>query len=149
MTMRKRESETGSTKRAEAVAKLLQSLGDTEEEVARSLDWAGVRGLQRDMANCPVASFLRIVGGYDNCVESLTVTSTTVKINIKPWWRQKLSVPLPTAVRAFVSAFDKGRFQNLVLRMDATRDEGAGGDAASQGVVPVNQEAAQPLVVMP
>jgi hypothetical protein len=147
MAMRKRESDMSGKVAAESVVQLLQSLGETEEEVARSLDWAGVRGVQRDMANCPVACFLRVIGGYDRWLESLTVTSTTVKIVTRPWWRQRMLVPLPPAVRAFVTAFDKGLFQNLVLRTGFDWETPAAGQMNDEPAVPQEDKILAPAAM--
>ena len=105
------------------VGDLLVGLGTTADEVASTLDAAGVRGTPRSNRSCPIALYLSAVMCADPRVRSVTVGHCSMVIalvapDLRPAGR--LLVQLPKPVRHFVSAFDALRYPENVRAPSAT-----------------------------
>jgi hypothetical protein len=72
----------------------------------------------------------------DHRVGSVIVTGTRIGVKPEPRWSPLIVVPLPRAVRRFVSAFDAEKFPHL-LSPERTRPAGRRGDG---GKVPSTQQ---------
>ncbi len=101
------------------VGDLLVGLGATADEVASSLEAAGVRGTPRSNRTCPIALYLSAVMGADPRVRSVTVGHCSMVIalvapDLRPAGRLLLQLPKP--VRRFVSAFDALKYPESVRR---------------------------------
>ena len=96
------------------VRQLLDALGPRASDVAVSLADAGVQGIQQDSERCALAAYLHVVLGGDSRVRRVKVGTAGVEIWGGAWWPRRVSVPLPTAVRNFVGAFDQGIFPRLL-----------------------------------
>lgn len=115
------------------VQTLLFELGDSPEEVAGSLQHAGVHGVRRDVWACPVASYLHAVVSGEQHVRAVSVDTDFAVVSRDGWWRRSRKVALPLAVRAFVLGFDAGQFETLAIRRDpgdATPTRGPGDPGA-------------------
>lgn len=99
---------------ATATAGLLRALGSTPQEVARSLESSGARGVPQDPRACAVASYLTAVVGADPGVRSLHVNRLTVDLRPEAWWQRRVTVALPPQVRRFVAAFDAMAYPRLL-----------------------------------
>lgn len=105
-------------KRANA---LLTGLGHDPDEVASTLEAAGVHGVPRSNTSCAVAVYASAVMVADPRIRSVavgpcTLVLTLTKDNGRPGG--KLVVQLPKPVRAFVDGFDAARYPK-VLRLEA------------------------------
>jgi hypothetical protein len=89
---------------------LLADLGRSPDEVARSLEAAGVSGVPMDNRKCAVALYLSALMGADPRVRSVNVGRCSLLIGTAapPEFRPsgRLLVQLPKPVRQFVAAFD-------------------------------------------
>lgn len=127
----KRRSERATVRRqAEA---LLGALGDSPGRVAGSLNDAGVRGLPANSRECAVAVYLGAVVAADSRVRGVKVCKSEVLVERVGWWRRSVVVPLPSAVRQFIAAFDARAYPSL-MRADAVM--GADGTLGASGAVP-------------
>ena len=102
------------------VGNLLSGLGVTPDQVASSLEDAGVRGTPRSNRTCPIALYLSAVMGADPRVRSVTVGHCSIVIalvtpDLRPAGR--LLVQLPKPVRHFVSAFDALKYPQVARRL--------------------------------
>jgi hypothetical protein len=97
------------------VSVLLDQLGRTPQEVARSLRQAGVRGDPFMGSRCPIARYLHAVVGVEPGVGKVKIGLCRAVINAPRWWRP-MTVPLPPPVRVFVLGFDRGQFPELLWR---------------------------------
>ncbi|MCK4177500.1 hypothetical protein [Aciditerrimonas ferrireducens] len=95
-------------------AALLHSLGATPGEVAASLAAAGVRGVPANSRECAVAVYLGAVVSADPRVRGVKVCKSEVLVERSGWWRRSVVVPLPSAVRQFIAAFDARSYPELV-----------------------------------
>lgn len=96
---------------------LLAELGRDPDEVAGSLEAAGVRGDPRSNRSCAVALYLNASIGSDPRVRSVAVGPCTVLLDMAspPGGRPagRLQVQLPKAVRRFVAAFDARQYPEV------------------------------------
>jgi hypothetical protein len=97
----------------------LRSLGDTEVEVARRLEAAGVHGTPGTLGHCPVAVYLTAVVGQDAPIDAVFVGHERALVQLEG--RVLLGVPLPKALRCFVAGFDHYHYPELVQRPVAER----------------------------
>lgn len=97
----------------DSVSFLLESLGDTPEDVAASLRKLGCRGYSHCPGTCPVARFLLSVGCTDIVVSHIWLVATGPN-------GQVASHRMPPAVGAFVLRFDDGWYPELVERGEET-----------------------------
>ena len=80
----------------------LSWLGDTVEEVAEGLRARGIKGTRTSIYSCPLAGYLRLwwdgawIGGMDG------------------WTGTGKLFDTPSHLSNFISAFDKGRFPDLI-----------------------------------
>jgi hypothetical protein len=93
---------------------LLDSLGSDRDQVARRLEDSGVLGTPSDPQGCAVAAYLMAVVGSDPEVRSVHVSRSDIIIDTARWWRPRVVVRLPEAVRRFVSAFDERQYPRLL-----------------------------------
>jgi len=108
---------------------LLGGLGSCEDEVAQSLQRAGVHGVPKDNRSCAVALYVGAVMASDprirsikvgHCsllidmaaVDSATIETGGIDTGTSPAWRPagRMLVQLPKPVRQFVAAFDARRY---------------------------------------
>jgi hypothetical protein len=115
---------------------LLTSLGDDADQVAASLAAEGVRGTAHSAQGCAIAVYMSAVVAADHRVGSVIVTGTRIGVKPEPRWSPLIVVPLPRAVRRFVSAFDAEKFPHL-LSPERPRPAGRRGD---DGKVPSSQQ---------
>jgi hypothetical protein len=114
-------------------AALLQALGATPGEVAHSLAAAGVRGVPANSRECAVAVYLGAVVRADPRVRGVKVCKSEVLVERSGWWRRSVVVPLPTAVRQFIAAFDARSYPELVRPgvPSSAEQPGSSGSSAS------------------
>ena len=94
---------------------LLRTLGTEAGSVATSLASAGVKGQPADARQCALAVYLHAVLDGDARVANVRVFHDRLVIGSPGRMRQhRVVVPLPPAVRAFVSGFDAQRYPVLV-----------------------------------
>lgn len=93
---------------ADRLADLLHSLGDNADAIADRLRALEIKGLRKDCATCPLAEFLRHVGGYDEAYVG-DAAITAYRAN-----EPRAEVVPPPAVVAFIERFDKGVYLDLV-----------------------------------
>lgn len=103
------------------VGALLAGLGQDPDEVATSLEAAGVHGVPRSNSSCAVAVYASAVMRADPRIASVavgpcTLVLTLIKDDGRPGGR--LTVQLPKSVRGFVDGFDAARYPR-VLRVVA------------------------------
>jgi|ERR1700730_12900818 hypothetical protein len=93
---------------------LLAALGGSPEEVAASLQAAGVQGVPKNNRSCALALYLAAVMGSEPRIRSVAVGHCSLLINlVGPQDRRpagRLLVQLPKPVRQFVAAFDARRY---------------------------------------
>lgn len=97
------------------IAKLLEALGDTEDQVARTLLAAGHRGVRGNACVCPVAKYLAANGirvGTDE--GEAAVDEDQVRIHSEDGGFGEF-VDLQPNVQLFISSFDAGRYPDLEL----------------------------------
>ncbi len=136
-----RRSERATVRRQ--TAELLGTLGDTPSRVAATLAAAGVRGTPANSRECAIAVYLDAVVRADSRVRGVKVCKSEVLVERTGWWRRSVVVPLPTAVRQFIAAFDARTFPELLRPEPArTRRAAAGGPgtapASSVGPTPAS-----------
>ena len=94
---------------------LLRTLGADAGSVATSLAAAGVKGQPADARQCALAVYLHAVMDGDTRVATVRVFHDRLVLGspgrVRP---HRVVVPLPPAVRAFVTAFDAQRYPVLV-----------------------------------
>ena len=96
---------------------LLTDLGPDPDEVASTLEAAGVQGVPRSNSSCAVAVYASAVLEADPRIRSVAVGPCTVVLTLaKEDGRPggKLVVQLPKPVRAFVDGFDEVRYPGIV-----------------------------------
>lgn len=95
---------------------LLTHLGDSPEEVAASLEQAGVHGVPGSNRSCAVALYVGALMGAHPRVRSVAVGQCSLLVNlVTPDLRPggRLLVQLPKPVRQFVAEFDAGHYPGL------------------------------------
>ena len=104
------------------VGALLEELGRDPDEVASTLEAAGVQGVPRSNTSCAVAVYASAVMKADPRIRSVAVGPCTLILTlVKPEDGRpagKLVVQLPKSVRGFVDRFDATRYPR-VLRLEA------------------------------
>lgn len=103
---------------ADHVSLLLQSLGDTQNDVAASLRKLNCRGHRNSGGECPVARFLIWAGCTDVFVDHHIFSATAPN-------GQQVCCSTPRAAAAFVLRFDDGVYPDLVAQEDGDADEAA------------------------
>jgi hypothetical protein len=109
------------------VGTLLEGLGRAPDEVAGTLEAAGVHGVPRSNSSCAIAVYTAAVMGADPRIASVAVGPCTLQLTlVHPDGRPggKLVVQLPKPVRGFVDRFDAGRYPS-VLRLQVGDGPGA------------------------
>lgn len=91
----------------------VEGLGDRADAVADRLVAEGIRGVQQDKYDCPVARYLQAVVGADPSIWRLAVLYGRIRISQSPS-SAPIYVRAPRALHAFVRAFDAGRYPDLV-----------------------------------
>ncbi len=92
------------------ITKTLVALGGTADEIADTLDAGGWRGLQYDAEACPVSRYLTAVGTRIHGAAVGTYQATVHTLD-----GPVTEIDLPPAVAAFVQAFDRGDYPDLVV----------------------------------
>ena len=105
------------------VGTLLEDLGHDPDEVASTLEAAGVQGVPRSNTSCAVAVYASAVMQADPRIASVAVGPCTLVLTlVKPDDGRpagKLVVQLPKPVRGFVDGFDAVRYPRVLrLRTD-------------------------------
>lgn len=95
----------------EIVASLLDSLGDTSDQIADALRKRGITGLTDNVCDCPVANFLKVHGVKNPQVDRDAVG--LVAYEERDGSGGPLFVSMPRPVAAFIAAFDDGMYDNL------------------------------------
>jgi hypothetical protein len=117
------------------VGALLDDLGRSPDEVASSLQAAGVQGVPRSNSSCAIALYAAALMKTDPRIRSVAVGPCSLEVTLvrpedaRPGGR--LSVQLPKAVRGFVAGFDAEAYP-MVRRLQV----GDGGDGASPPTPP-------------
>ncbi len=97
---------------------LLAGLGSDADQVAASLQAAGVLGTPRSNRSCPVALYVNSLMGSDPCIRSVAVGPCSLLITIVSRHDQRpgghLLVQLPKSVRRFVAAFDDLGYPDMI-----------------------------------
>jgi len=103
------------------VGALLEELGRDPDEVASTLEAAGVQGVPRSNTSCAVAVYASAVMKADPRIRSVAVGPCTLVLTlVKPEDGRpagRLVVQLPKPVRGFVDRFDAARYPE-VLRLE-------------------------------
>lgn len=86
----------------ERAIELLNSMGNTADEVAAFLKEKGIKGNRAAAGSCPVAVYMRSQGG-----------DATAAV-FGRYGNQEYSVHVPDPVYAFIVAFDSGVYPELV-----------------------------------
>ena len=134
------------------VGALLEGLGHDPDEVAGTLEAAGVHGVPRSNSSCAIALYTAAVMRTDPRITSVAVGPCTLLLTlVHPDGRPggRLVVQLPKPVRGFVDGFDAGRYPR-VLRLQVTDGPGGGapgGRAAFPADVPPTAAPDVPPVV--
>ena len=134
------------------VGALLEGLGHDPDEVAGTLEAAGVHGVPRSNSSCAIALYTAAVMRADPRITSVSVGPCTLLLTlVHPDGRPggRLVVQLPKPVRGFVDGFDAGRYPR-VLRLQVADGPGGGapgGPAASSADVPPTAAPDLPPVV--
>jgi hypothetical protein len=76
---------------------VLDALGSTPEEIARTLQDKGIRGVRKSKCACPIAHYLQLKGFKDAEVGAFTEVSRV----------------LSDGMRDFIYAFDRGEYPEL------------------------------------
>jgi hypothetical protein len=103
---------------------LLHGLGSSADEVAGSLEAAGVRGVPKNNRGCAIAVYLSALMGSDPRVRSVKVGHCSLFIDMtspgtaRPAGR--LQVQLPKPVRHFVAAFDARAYPGVTRQQPST-----------------------------
>lgn len=96
---------------------LLAGLGCSPDEVAVTLEAAGVHGVPKSNQSCAIALYLTALMGSDSGVRSVAIgpCSLVMEIISPPDGRPagRLLVQLPKPVRRFVAAFDAQQYPML------------------------------------
>ncbi len=124
------------------VGELLDGLGSDPDEVASSLEAAGVHGVPRSNSSCAIALYTAAVMQADPRIRSVAVGPCTLILTlVRPEDGRsggKLVVQLPKSVRGFVDGFDAGRYpQVLRLQTPAPPGENPATDGTAAGPDPV------------
>jgi hypothetical protein len=97
---------------------LLTGLGTGPDEVAATLEAAGVHGVPRDNRSCAVALYMSALMGSDPRVRSVKVGHCSLFLDTAapPEFRPsgRLLVQLPKPVRQFVAAFDSRAYPTVI-----------------------------------
>jgi hypothetical protein len=110
------------------VAHELRSLGSTKDDVARTLETAGVRGRPGNASDCALAVYLSAVVAADPRVRAVYVAPMRVLLTVDGrWWWPRLGVALPKVLRSFVADFDYLRYPELVRTAPGTHVRSAQG----------------------
>ena len=100
------------------VGTLLDGLGRSADDVATSLEAAGVRGMPRSNSPCAVAVYTAALMRTDPRIRSVAVGPCTLVLTlIRPADGRpggKLTVQLPKPVRGFVDGFDASRYPRMI-----------------------------------
>ena len=97
---------------------LLEGLGHDPDEVAGSLEAAGVHGVPRSNSSCAIALYTAALMKVDPRIRSVAVGPCSLVITLtnpddgRP--AGKLAVQLPKAVRGFVTGFDDQRYPEII-----------------------------------
>ena len=122
------------------VGTLLEGLGHDPDEVASTLEAAGVQGVPRSNSSCAVAVYASAVMKADPRIASVAVGPCTLVLTlVKPDDGRpagKLVVQLPKPVRGFVDGFDAARYPR-VLRLGTDVAAPAPPTAGPPGATPV------------
>ena len=116
------------------VGTLLESLGHDPDEVASSLEAAGVQGVPRSNTSCAIALYTSAVMKADPRIKSVAVGPCTLILTLlKEDGRPggKLTIQLPRPVRGFVDEFDAAHYPR-VLRLQAV------GSPSAADIVPAH-----------
>ena len=99
---------------------LLTGLGTCPDEVAESLQAAGVHGVPKNNRSCAIALYLAALMGSDPRIRSVNVGHCSLLIDTAapPDFRPagRLQVQLPKPVRQFVAAFDAQKYPTITRR---------------------------------
>lgn len=121
------------------VGALLEDLGRDPDEVASTLEAAGVQGVPRSNTSCAVAVYASAVMKADPRITSVAVGPCTLILTlVKPEDGRpagKLVVQLPKPVRGFVDGFDAARYPR-VLRLELAGTGDPAPDAPVLATVP-------------
>jgi hypothetical protein len=103
----------------------LEGLGHDSDEVASSLEAAGVQGVPRSNTSCAIALYASAVMKVDPRIKSVAVGPCTLILTLlKEDGRPggKLTVQLPKPVRGFVDEFDAAHYPT-VLRLQSEESQ--------------------------
>jgi hypothetical protein len=120
------------------VGTLMEDLGRDPDEVASTLEAAGVQGVPKSNSSCAVAVYASAVMKADPRIRSVAVGPCTLILTlVKPEDGRpggKLTIQLPKPVRGFVDGFDAARYPG-VTRLETVEPPVRTG-AAAPGVGP-------------
>jgi hypothetical protein len=124
------------------VGDLLDELGHDPDEVAASLEAAGVHGVPKSNSSCAIALYTAAVMEADPRIRSVAVGPCTLILSlVRPEDGRsggRLVVQLPKPVRGFVDGFDAGRYPRVLrLRTAVPPGPPAGPDGPTADVGPV------------
>ena len=102
------------------VSEALEALGPRASDVANSLAVAGVRGVSQETERCALAVYLNAVLGGERRIHRVVVRAEELEIGCPR--RPKVFMRYPPGVSAFIAAFDRGFFPNLLLPRPSETD---------------------------
>jgi hypothetical protein len=90
----------------------ISALGNTSDEVVKTLVAAGIRGYPKDCEVCPIARWLIHLGFYQVmvCGDCITVEGVYGECSLSRY--SQFVAPMPEALQAFVKLFD-GLFEHV------------------------------------
>lgn len=96
----------------ERVTHVLKELGQTKKEVANSLRRLGIKGRSREPLSCPIHRYLKRRIRRKGVRQGGTISFSTLFFTPAG----AVNANHPRAVRAFIRAFDRLEFPDLVQR---------------------------------
>lgn len=101
-----------------AVLAALKELGTTEKAVAAALGRRRCKGPRGSHDTCPVARYLHKKFAQRDVLFSVSARNAAFGKNGSPAY---VSVPIPSAVAGFISAFDDDQYPNLAAECQESR----------------------------
>jgi hypothetical protein len=136
-----------------SVGALLEGLGRSPDEVASSLEAAGVHGDTRSNSSCAVALYTAAVVQADPRIRSVAVGPCTLILTlVHPEDGRaggRLVVQLPKSVRGFVDGFDAGLYPAVLRLQEPRATEEPGAASGRTAGLPEAPIAAGPLSAGP
>ena len=93
---------------------LLNNLGSTDDDIALTLSFAGVKGVPGSSRGSAMARYLNAVVAFDPRIASISITSSRVAVICTHWWVRDVIIPTPPCVSSFLIRFDRRDVADLL-----------------------------------